>query len=501
MSQNKYENYRIGLFAAVNTGKISGCSVNTHFKAKYSGSGFVHDNKGEISNSLSLKPIGGKIHLAGFVYRNGGTIRNSGFVGTVRKDTSDADENTKKKSRYIDEEMAISSDLSNEEIYRELELGNVWKNEDQGVLHPDFKRNHVALEPFDEERIIKISDSQTLIDIIRDINDGVQSAVEGYYVLTDNINLGGKAIEPIGASESNAFRGVFDGRGKKISNFTVKAKGRQYAGLFGFAKNATVINLKIDCVVDGTDGENVGAMVGVNNGSRFENCVVISNVKPGLCTGQFVGKNSGTIINCYVCGKVQFPVLIPPLWPLAFLAALLLIPVGVRLFKDDGGYVPEVIDPNQVPIIEKDDIPKPQAGTSRISFEVNHEIYISSSTGVGQMNYKNPARATQDVVVHILVSDSELTKAGYNLSAIGVRTPEQMAAEGYDPNTSYTELYRSGLVQVGFAIDNCKLSPLPNRQMLKPGDYEMTLKIDGYNPETHERSIINTNVPVTVHIV
>ena len=146
------------------------------------------------------------------------------------------------------------------------------------------------------------------------------------------------------------------------------------------------------------------------------------------------------------------------LWPFVLAAILLLLllltPLGIRIFKDDGGYVPEVIDPNQVPIIEKDNIGKPAEGTSRISFEVNHEVYIGASTGVGQMGYRNPARATQDVVVHIVSSDSELVKAGYDLTAIGVRTAEEMAASEYNASTAYTELYRSGLVQIGYAIDN-----------------------------------------------
>ena len=502
MGQNKYENYRIGSFAAVNTGKIIGCSANTHFKAKYSGSGFVYDNKGQILNSVSVKPVRGKNKLAGFVFRNTGNIQNSGFVGTVKKNKKEDADTKDSKSKYVDENLLIDDSTPTEQIYKQLKLDEAWKNENHDSLEPCFKSNHVDLASDEAENVVEISTAQELLDIIRDINDGEESAAKAHYVLTSNINLGGKSINPIGASEYNAFRGTFDGRGKCISNFSIKAKGLQCAGFFGFVKDAKIINLKIDCIVNGTGGDTVGAMVGVNNNSHFENCAVFTNMKPGLCCGQFVGKNGGVIINCYVCGKILFPIL---LWPFILLAILLLllllIPLGIRLFKDDGGYVPEVIDPNQVPIVEKDNIGKPAEGTSRISFEVNHEVYIGASTGVGQMGYRNPARATQDVVVHIVISDSELVKAGYDLTAIGVRTAEEMAAAGYNADTAYTELYRSGLVQVGYAIDNCKLSALPNGEMLKLGSYEVLLLIDGYDPETHERSIINTNVPVTIHVV
>ena len=502
MGQNKYENYRIGSFAAVNTGKIVGCSANTHFKAKYSGAGFVYDNKGQILNSVSVKPIRGNSKIAGFVYRNNGNVQNSGFVGTVKKNKNENAESKKSKPKYVDESLLIDDKTPTEQIYKQLKLDESWKNESHSSLEPCFKSNHVENATDESTNVVEISTAQDLLDIIRDINDGEESAAKAHYVLTANINLGGKTIDPVGVSEYSAFRGTFDGCGKCISNFSIKAKGRQCAGFFGFAKDAKVINLKIDCIVDGTGGDTVGGMVGVNNNSHFENCAVFTNMKPGMCCGQFVGKNGGVIVNCYVCGKIAFPIL---LWPFILLALLLLllllIPLGIRLFKDDGGYVPEVIDPNQVPIVEKDNIGKPEPGTSRISFEVNHEVYVGASSGVGQMGYRNPARATQDVVVHIVVSDSELVKAGYDLTAIGVRTAEEMAAAGYNADTAYTELYRSGLVQVGYAIDNCKLSALPNGEMLKIGSYEMLLLIDGYDPETHERSIINTNVPITIHVV
>lgn len=502
MGQNKYENYRIGSFVAVNTGKIIGCSANTSFKSKNSGSGFVYDNKGEIQHSVSVKLIRGNHNLAGFVFRDNGIIQNSGFLGKVKNNTNQNSKAKGSKLKYIDEHLLIDDSMPVEQIYQQLELDTVWNNKSHTSLEPSFKDNYVEYAADEQRDVIEISDAQTLLDIIRDINDGDESAAKSHYVLTANINLGGKVIHPIGASEYNAFRGIFDGRGKCISNFRIKAKGLQCAGFFGFVKDAKVLNLKIDCIVDGTDGGTVGAMVGVNSNGHFVNCAVFTNMKPGICSGQFVGKNGGVIINCYVCGKIGFPIL---LWPFVLAAILLLllllIPLGIRIFKDDGGYVPEVIDPNQVPIIEKDNIGKPAEGTSRISFEVNHEVYIGASTGVGQMGYRNPARATQDVVVHIVISDSELVKAGYDLTAIGVRTAEEMAAAEYNASTAYTELYRSGLVQIGYAIDNCKLSALPNGEMLNIGSYEMLLLIDGYDPETHERAIINTNVPITIHVV
>ena len=295
--------------------------------------------------------------------------------------------------------------------------------------------------------------------------------------------------------------GIIDGCGKKISNFVIDGKGCEYAGFIGVADNAQVINLKLDYILKSNTGKVTGGMVAANHNSRFENCVVCINLNPGICTGGFVGQNGGLIRNCYVCGKIAFPLILWPLWLIPGILLLLLLMLFLLKDRNSDVYVPEIIDPNLVPIVNKDDIPKPEAGTSRISFEVNQEVYIGEKTQVGALGYVNPSRATQDVVIRICISDSKLELAGYDLVSTGVRTVEEKAAEGYKPGEAYTELYRSGRIPIGYGLDNCKLSALPNGQTLKAGDYEMVIFIDSYNPDTFEKSIINANVPITVHIV
>lgn len=498
MDRNRQSNYRIGSFAAVNTGKIHGCSSNIVLKAKGSGSGFVYDNRGEICHSVSNKVPSGKGKLAGFVYRDTGDIRHCGFIsnGTMKK----VESGEKPKSGLLDISLWLDSKLSTEEIYRQLKLETVWQNESMDSLEPDWKANFA--EPIaGVSEPVEISSADDLLAIIDAVNDGDEKAASEHYILTSNINLHGKTIEPLGRSERNAFRGIIDGCGKKISNFVIDGKGCEYAGFIGVADNAQVINLKLDYILKSNTGKVTGGMVAANHNSRFENCVVCINLNPGICTGGFVGQNGGLIRNCYVCGKIAFPLI---LWPLWFIPGILLLALLMLfLLKDRNSdvYVPEVIDPNLVPIVNKDDIPKPEAGTSRISFEVNQEVYIGEKTQVGELGYVNPSRATQDVVVRICISDSKLELAGYDLVSTGVRTVEEKAAAGYKPGEAYTELYRSGRILIGYGVDNCKLSALPNGQTLKAGDYEMVIFIDSYNPETFEKSIINANVPITVHIV
>lgn len=498
MDRNRQGNYRIGAFAAVNTGKIYGCSTNIVLKAKNGGSGFVYDNRGEIGHSVSNKTPSGKGKLAGFVCRDTGHIRHCGFISNGKM--KEVESEKQQKSNLLDISLWLDSKLSTEEIYRQLKLETVWKNESTNSLEPDWDRNHTDAVAGDSP-LVEISNADDLLAIIDAVNDGDEKAASGHYILTSNINLRGKTLEPLGRSERNAFRGILDGNGKKISNFVIDGKGCEYAGFIGVADTAQVINLKLDYILKSNTGKVTGGMVAANHNSRFENCVVCINLNPGICTGGFVGQNGGLIRNCYVCGKIAFPLILWPLWFIPGILLLALLALFVLKDHNSGAYVPEIIDPNQVPVINPNDIPKPEAGTSRISFEVNQEIYVSASTQVGAMNYVNPARATQDVVVRICISDSKLELAGYDLISTGVRTVEEKAAEGYKPGEAYTELYRSGRIKIGYGVDNCKLSPLPNGATLKAGDYEMVIFIDSYDPETFEKSIINANVPITVHIV
>ena len=75
------------------------------------------------------------------------------------------------------------------------------------------------------------------------------------------------------------------------------------------------------------------------------------------------------------------------------------------------------------------------------------------------------------------------------------------AEKGYDAETSYQELYRSGRIEIGYEIEAAKLSALSDGSYLPIGDYEMIVAIDAYDPETNEKSVVNAQAPITVHIV
>ncbi len=132
------------------------------------------------------------------------------------------------------------------------------------------------------------------------------------------------------------FTGVFDGSGKKISNFSYTSTDTSSAGLFGFVtgviKDLVLIDPNIDagtgsgvgllvgllsddgtisnCYAEGgsvSGNENVGGLVGWNHySSTITNCYSMASVSGNDRVGGLVGGNyGGAITNCYSSGDVS----------------------------------------------------------------------------------------------------------------------------------------------------------------------------------------------------
>lgn len=106
---------------------------------------------------------------------------------------------------------------------------------------------------------------------------------------------------PIGTS-ANPFKGTFDGGDNTISDLNVV--GENNVGLFGYADNATIKNVKLENVnVKGTDC--VGAIAGqVYSTSLIDNCHVSGSIQVEGQTnvGGIVGKYYTKVKNCSVIG-------------------------------------------------------------------------------------------------------------------------------------------------------------------------------------------------------
>jgi hypothetical protein len=139
-----------------------------------------------------------------------------------------------------------------------------------------------------------------------------------HFRLMEDIDLvayTGTDFNIIGIDKGNPFSGVFDGNGHIISNFSYTSTDGESVGLFGYVEgeDAEIKDLGlIDPNVDGRTGGYVGSLVG-RNGGTITNCYaegvnVAGNDRIGgynVAVGGLVGKNSGSIANSYATGDVS----------------------------------------------------------------------------------------------------------------------------------------------------------------------------------------------------
>ncbi len=124
------------------------------------------------------------------------------------------------------------------------------------------------------------------------------------YVLTGDIDLGGRTFSPIGTTNTDAFSGTFDGDGHTIRNFSVSSSAAN-CGLFGYL-TGTVSNLNFEGAEICATGNYAGCVAGVLNGGRIERCsvdagsVISSSARGAGCIVGFVC--SGIINACAAHG-------------------------------------------------------------------------------------------------------------------------------------------------------------------------------------------------------
>ena len=172
----------------------------------------------------------------------------------------------------------------------------------EGCLHP-YERP--ATEPFgtsgDSAYVIRnYGQLYWISDYVNNRRPKTNIRLDSDLVSESFVN---KPWSPIGATDSTAFDGTFDGGGHVVSMLQTEepVAGCGYRGLFGaIGKNATVKNLTIAaCHMRGWD--NIGGVAGVNEGT-IDGCRVLfsvmSSIGSGMNLGGICGLNKGRIRNC-----------------------------------------------------------------------------------------------------------------------------------------------------------------------------------------------------------
>ncbi len=144
-----------------------------------------------------------------------------------------------------------------------------------------------------------INNASDLACLANSVNDGTASYDGEYIKISDgaDIDLGGHDWTPIG-TESNPFKGTFDGNKQTITNLTLNGDD---CGLFGYNSGT----LKDICLekISVTARENAGGVCVFNNGT-IDGCGILSGTINGSNPngGSFGGiskKNTGTISRCF----------------------------------------------------------------------------------------------------------------------------------------------------------------------------------------------------------
>ena len=133
-----------------------------------------------------------------------------------------------------------------------------------------------------------------------------------HFKMTADINMAGITGEQFNiiGSTSPYFRGVFDGNGHSISNFTYNSISAYKAGIFGWVSidSAEIKNLVLICPnVDAGDGENAGSLVGYLYDGKIHSCTVVDcSVSGRNFIGGLVGTNrQGEIYSSSASGNVN----------------------------------------------------------------------------------------------------------------------------------------------------------------------------------------------------
>ncbi len=213
---------------------------------------------------------------------------------------------------------------------------NLWARHDNGVrisrdTYPVFNETHdeVTIDLFydnddDSEHVYHIGSVEKLQQFAADVNSGNSSNGKQFLIgyLENDIDMTGKDWTPIGKNEDfKNFRGIFNGRGHKITGLACSSTD-QPVGLFGsvFA-NAYICNVTIgegsSFTCDGDAG--AGGIVGYADISGrkwgnvvIENCISHADINVNKHGGGILGRVEASgnenikvyVNNCYSMGTV-----------------------------------------------------------------------------------------------------------------------------------------------------------------------------------------------------
>ncbi len=157
----------------------------------------------------------------------------------------------------------------------------------------------------------KITSAAQFYQLATRVNAGTNYSGQ-YFSLECDIDLDNRNWEPIGVNSSAYFSGKLNGKGHTIRGLNIDGS-YQYAGLFGYIKNAAEITSLVveGCVNSTSPGASVGGLIGYLNDGTVKNCsvnVAVTGTEVsygGGFAGYINGSTITTIVNCFARGNIE----------------------------------------------------------------------------------------------------------------------------------------------------------------------------------------------------
>lgn len=164
-------------------------------------------------------------------------------------------------------------------------------------------------------------------------------------------------------------------------------------------------------------------------------------------------------------------------WLIPLLALVTLTAIGVTVwalfFRNTApvlapDYAPAETEVNAQPI-EDDSGEKMEAeeGGGAVSLTYSNEVTVDLSEGTASLVFANPGKSVQEMVVQIVIDD--------------------------------TVVVQSGTLEPGMMVSTLNLLDGAESQ-LQPGGYDGSFVISYYDPDTGEKAVVNTEIPITVTV-
>ena len=323
----------IGGICGYNFKSIKNCFSNADVKGGDEVGGICgyNDSSATVSNTISVCTVSGSGNLVAAVCgKNDGTLKDNYFdttvcslvgakdntgneraSGTFGKPTKELCDETRMQDA-LDTNMwnlgniTFTYDVSNERKRTVTYTYPSLKDVAGSVYSVDVKEyNFSTGDNPDWQPYTEISTAEKFIALGND-----SSKWSGSYVLTENIDLSNKTVNPIGNDIILAFTGNFSGDGHTISGVKINSTGDN-VGLFGFAgdssgNSTTIMNLAVEGDIVGK--YNVGGICGYGYEKvNIFACSFKGSVSGKDCVGGICGViyRSCYIENCFNSGTIE----------------------------------------------------------------------------------------------------------------------------------------------------------------------------------------------------